>query len=65
MELRRGTRDFSRVATGESDLTLYCEETLGVPFVLLQENQATSQIEVEITWFFSRCGRKLRVSLEL
>ena len=40
LELRRGTRDFSRVATGDSNLPSCFEGKLGVPFELLQGNQA-------------------------
>ena len=42
VELRWGTQNFSRVATGESELPSCCKGKLGVPFELLQGNQALS-----------------------
>ena len=40
LKLRWGTRDFSRLATGDSDLPSCFEEKLEVPFESLQGNQA-------------------------
>jgi len=38
--MKWGTGAFSRGATGESDLPLCCNGILGVPFTLMQENEA-------------------------
>ena len=47
---------FSRGALGESDLPSCCEGILVVPFMSVQENQALSRVEVELT-ILSNFGR--------
>ena len=37
----------------------------GISLGTLQQKRASSRIEGRISWFFSGCGRKLRVPLEL
>ena len=61
---RLGTQNFSRVATLESDLSSCCERKLGLPFELLQANQALSRVEGELT-VLSTCGKKHRVPHDL
>ena len=45
VDLRRGTQNFSQVATGESDLPSRCEGKLYVPFESLQGNHVLSLVE--------------------
>ena len=37
----------------------------GISLKMLQGKRASSQVEGRISWFFSSCGRKLAVPLEL
>ena len=73
VEFRWGTWDFSRVATGESDLPSSCEGKLGVPFESLQGNKFLSivggisvsfRLVVGITGFLSSCSVDLGIPLE-
>ena len=57
VEFRWGTRNFSRVATLESDLPSYCERKIGFPFELLQGDQVLSRGEGELI-VLSTCGEK-------
>ena len=41
------------------------EREIWIGLEALQGKRASSRIEVEILWFFSSCGRKIEVPLEL
>ena len=64
VEFRRVTWDFSRVATGESDVPSSCEGKLRVPFESLEGNQFLSLVEGELG-VLSICGGNHGVPLEL
>ena len=63
VEFRRVTWDFSRIATGESDVPSSCEGKLRVSFESLERNQFLSLVEGELG-VLSTYGRDCGVPLE-
>lgn len=64
VEFRWGSWAFSRGAKIESDLSSCCEGKLGIPFMPLEGNKASSQVEAGNSGFLSCCDRDLREPIE-
>ena len=59
-----GTSGTSYVASGKSGRIFCCEGCLGIPFESLQENRASSRVEVGNSVFLSSFDRDLGVPTE-
>ena len=60
-----GTSGTSYVASGKSGRILRCEGCLGIPLESLQENRASSRVEVGNSGFISICEGYLGELLEV
>ena len=60
-----GTSGTSYVASGKSGQISRCEGFLGIPLESLQENRASSRVEVENSGFISSCEGHLGELLEV
>ena len=64
-EWRRGCRETAWVASRVSKTISRLKREGGISLEMLQWKRASTHVDGRISWFFSSCGRKLGVPLEL